>query len=601
MINLIEELKNTKIWDEVLEELVLKDKEIPSQEELNDLYLTVDSHLWGKPRLVQIPKSDGKSLRDVYIFNDSDSLLLKVINKILFNSFREDIHKDVFSYIKGRRTMHAAKQVQDALGSTELVGVKLDLSNFFLEVNMESIIKSILSLVEDQKSFKLLYDLFSVNGYVFEGKEHEMYMSLMPGSSTSSFFSNFILKPIDNLVEKSSEVYARYSDDLIFFCKTKEDLDSLIEEIRLELVPLGLTINENKVQYFTGNEEIDFLGLRITKDKIRVNSKFTKKIKKAIKKICKEEERSTKYNKVENACKRINKFLYGEIFIPALQHSSTRISYAFSNVDCWEDFRELDFYIADQLRYVHSGKHNKTYYHRITMDNLANLGFVSVVKMYHLFKMDKDIYVNEVSIILNRKIIEFNSAIKSSYCDFTDTRIFNDFSEFYAWSLDSNKSILVRGNEVQPKNLEFNPRKGIIEYRGHVIAKGDRLVEKDLGFMDNRKPVKVLFLNELISSIKRNDDNLMSLYLESNVLLGKSYTRNSSYYRKYKAINIINFCQETKQFNFEEESDVKVARFASQAYFTIYSSNSESNEPYFRKIKYGPFTLIINNKQKEEN
>lgn len=105
-------------------------------------------------------------------------------------------------------------------------GVKLDISAYFNSVS-ETYLRKILDelMVGEDELKRVLHDLFFDNTVIYKGRLIQEFKSLIPGTSLSSFFANYCLKDLDNyIVNKLGITYARYSDDIIFFADTIEEL-----------------------------------------------------------------------------------------------------------------------------------------------------------------------------------------------------------------------------------------------------------------------------------------------------------------------------------------------------------------------------------------
>lgn len=602
MINLTMELNNPKYWIDTLEEINLKNKNLPDSLDLKTLIESLPNHEWTPPHLVKIPKSDGKSLRDIYIFNETDSLIMKVINRILFAKCKNEISDSVYSYMKGKRTFHAAKGIQRMIKDKKLYGVKLDLSNFFLEITQVSIIKALTELIGDYEGFNLMFRLFNLNKYNYKGETITKYLSIMPGSAISSFFANYILRDIDDYISNSTIAYARYSDDLIFFCETQEALNNVIETTKSLIADLGLHINPKKVKFIDSRETIEFLGLEISKDKITVNDKYMRKVKSKIKSICKKERKLFEMGRqcipnMQRACSSINRFLYGEIFINSLQHSSTRISYAFSNVDSWESFQKLDFYIADQLRFLMSGKHNKTLYHDLSMEKLASFGFIPIVKMYHLFKVDKDIYMNKVSTLFNksRTDLRYLHFPKAEITERNIRKKYRNFSTLFEKMIkDRNSYFIINDKKVNPEYILFDLPNQQIKFGDITIAKRNVTLIDSLVCCIDEEIVEVSFSESKLGNVQIDESELIHLYLDSQVTIDSSRSiYEYNLFRKYKFMDLVNDLGED-YFNLYECNNLKTSKFMFGVYNYINcNDNFNPNNQKFIKLSEKGYHLII--------
>lgn len=604
-VNLTKELKNNLYWENSLRDCFNKKKEIPNEEEFYKLQESVISHEWSYTHLVKIPKSDGKSLRDIYIFNEKDSLLQRIINGILYTKFTDVIDDSVFSYVKGKRTFHAAKHIQQKIKDKNLFGVKLDISNYFLSVDHLVIVKVLTDLIDDYDGFKLMFNLFDLNKFNYKGDEVEQFLSIMPGAAVSSFFANYILKDLDSYLVEETEAYARYSDDLIFFCKSEEELDRIVSEVTSRISKYGLSINPSKIKHVKDIDRVEFLGLEISKDEINVSDDFIKNVKSRIKSICKRDR--TRFETSSNGIVdlrstifKINRMLYSEIFIPSLQHSSTRISYAFSNVTTWSKFQTLDYYVYDQLRFVYSGKHNKTLYSRLDTNEIDRLGYKSIVQMYNLFTVDREVYLNEVNVLMQgynldkrvevAKTVDLNK-IKFTFIDYVDS-----FSKLF-YEVLSGGYFYFKGRKVFADLLVFDIEKKKIRFEDLILVEGNTVIVDEILCNLKGRDYKIVLNNCKLSSLTDKDPRtLMRFFLSSNCseILERPYYKYKIF-RKYKDIDLINKFPED-YLDFEMSINRKLSRFMSYLYFHLATNCLWSGYDYSRNftiIKEDSFSLVL--------
>ena len=66
-----------------------------------------------------------------------------------------------------------------------------------------------------------------------------------------------------------------------------------------------------------------------------------------------------------------------------------------------DSLREIDFYMRDTLRAMKTGKHNKANVNAIDDEEFKELGWVSLVDMFYLYKKDIDYYMEIVELMKN--------------------------------------------------------------------------------------------------------------------------------------------------------------------------------------------------------
>lgn len=521
-VNLQEEFKKDSWIVEVMNSYLDKERECPKTFPLHSLRECLESYNWSPPRMVEIPKSDGKSMREIYIYNEYDSFLLKILNNIISSKLGNLICDNVYSYQKGKRTYNAVSYIKEHLrNNTNLVGVKLDISNYFLSVNREAITRAIDNLVEDESGKILLRNLFSLDKCINSiGEIEEKYLGIAPGSALSSYMANYILKPLDDFMQENEIVYARYSDDLVIFSESDETLDSIIKQTKSIIASLGLEIKDSKVSFFKNNETIDFLGLKIINNSIiDVSDRTIKNIKQAIRKKSYKYKEKAYLNKdeISNCIRSLNKALYGNVLNPSYDHKGGRMNYVFSNVTTDKTIKLLDYYILDTLNFIYTGAHNKNT-KRLTTKEFEDLGFKSCVQLYNLYKLDKDLYSNEIyRLTQNREVYKpftFLSSVdpKQKYIDLDFSG--RSFSSLFYEVLDRG-FFIIDNKEVYAEYLIVDIEKKEIRCNDLVIIKNNSVVIDSIDCCIDNVYYRVDLSKSIVSDLvdNRSTENLMRCYI----------------------------------------------------------------------------------------
>lgn len=471
-MNLQKQFENIDYLKDIVKDLRDRGLKLPYNFPLSLVMRDVNSYRFSEPRKTQIPKSDGKSMRDIYIYNNEDSFLLKIINKMLYDNCSEFISETVYSYKRGVRTFNAARVVQNGLIRGNLFGVKLDISNYFLSVSEGSLGKLISDLSSDQETFKFFFNLFNIGT--------DKYLGILPGSAISAFFANALLKDLDEWVKDNSLVYARYADDMVVFTNTQTELEEVLLGISKRLWSYGLSINPKKIKRFDLYKPVDFLGLEITKDYIDISDKTFSNLKHFVKYTCDKFRRMIHYDKKfsvdEGTRKCINYLqnrLYKSIFTNGNEHAGCRMSYVLGSVTTDKTLKLLDYYICDCLNDMRLDCHNKSP-KRLSLGGFKEFGLVSVIKVWNMYKMNSKVCRVYIQSIIKPKIsyisrepfevMEFNSSGKFSINRLEDLLNF----------LDKFSVILIDGVAYPLEHL-------IVDFKSMEIA-----VVKDFKNLDDR-------------------------------------------------------------------------------------------------------------------
>lgn len=408
-----EELLQDINWEETYNKLINKayiskeDKEEITK--LNMLYkeqiveqLISGEYEWSIPEKIEIAKQGSKKKRIVYKYNTTDRYILGVLYRAISRVYNNQFSNLCFSYKKGQSTSSAIWAIKENKLSNE-IGVKVDIHSYFNSVSRERVTelinewfpgglnKSIKKLMLDDKVY-------------FHGQLINEWKSLVPGCALGSFFANACLKEVDEHFENLNITYARYSDDIILFDKTEEDVQRHLDYIIKSIGEYGLTMNPDKYTFFKENEAVEYLGLRIREDgKIDIANHAKQKIKKQVHRWCRKERVEIEKGNTtfEKAARGILRRFNYKNMICSLTGDNTFgwCGYSFKYITTTDSLKEIDLYVKDCIRALKTGKHNKANYKAVSEEEFNSLGFTSLVTMYHTYKYDKDYYYELIDLL----------------------------------------------------------------------------------------------------------------------------------------------------------------------------------------------------------
>lgn len=413
MENLKQELLNSINWEETYNKMILKQnfskedkdllwklKEIYKNDIVNELMS--GEYNWSIPRKVEIAKSESKKKRTVYIYSIKDRYILGVLYRAISTYYKDIINNKCFSYTKGKNTSNAIRYIRDNKTDELKYGVKVDIHAYFNSVSREKVIEMINYLFNGgikESIEKLMLD----DTVLWKGKEIQEWKSLIPGCALGSFFANYTLKECDDYFDSKNTVYARYSDDIIVLESSREELQKDLDIIMKYLNNYGLTMNPDKYTWFEPGDNVEYLGLKILGDgTIDISDHAKQKIKKQIHRWCRkgrmEIERDGKPFYI--VAKRIIRQLNNKNFFCAVNHDATFgwAMYSFSKITTIQSLKELDYYTKDTLRAMKTGKHNGVNYKAISEEEFHELGLLSLVEMYMLYRQDYDYFMEVIEV-----------------------------------------------------------------------------------------------------------------------------------------------------------------------------------------------------------
>lgn len=416
-MSLLEELNKQEYWEETLDRM-LKKENLTSEQQMEIILLNSmnfreqfirmlqeKSYVWSIPTKAFLNKIGTTKKRVVYIYNIQDRYVLGVLYRVFSSYYKDRVSKQCFSYKRGMKTLNAIDYLKSDIDITKKYGVKLDIKAYFNSVNRDYLEKVVNEISDSTEIKYLLTSLLNDDRVYINGNLSKDYKSLIPGTAFSSFLANYCLRDLDNyIVDKCKLTYARYSDDIICFSDSLDELHNVLDIIHLKLEELGLKINEKKYEWFQPGDEIDFLGLKLKSDGIiDISDNSLRKFKKKIKHACRvgrsniEIRHKDPYKEAKKIIKRHNHRVY-KCFIQDASKFGWAY-YAFRYINTLETLREIDFYMKDRLRQMITGHNNKANIRKVPDDKLKELGYVSLCEMYIKFKIDFDYYCDTVDLI----------------------------------------------------------------------------------------------------------------------------------------------------------------------------------------------------------
>ena len=409
------EFRNNEHWDASYERLMLKKLTQEEKDELwklSNIYkediisqIMNGTYTWSIPRKLKIAKHESTKKRIVYMYSVKDRFVQGVLYRTLSAYFKDSLSNNCFSYKRDVSTSSAIDYIKDNRTKELSYGVKTDIHAYFNSVCREKVESAIDEITEGCEGLnKTLKNLMLNDTVLWEGKEIQEWKSLIPGSPLGSFFANWCLKELDREFDKAGKVYARYSDDIIVLEDSEDKLKDDIKIIQRYIADLGLELNPDKYKWFKSGEDIDFLGLRLNDNGvIDISDHAKQKMKKQIHRWCRkgrmEIERDGK--EFKDVARRINRRLNRKNFKCYIDNEATFgwCAYAFPRITTVESLRELDLYTKERLRALKTGKNNKANYRKMQEDEFKDIGWVSLVQLYYLFKKDFDYYCEVIELL----------------------------------------------------------------------------------------------------------------------------------------------------------------------------------------------------------
>lgn len=342
------------------------------------------TYTFSVPTKSLVNKSGSTKKRVVYTFNATENIILKFILHQM-SDYDSCFANNLHSFRRNSTVKKAFYSIANIPNINSMYAYKLDISNYFNSINVKKLLPILKRvIVDDEPLYNLIKNLLLVDKSMVNGKVIKEKRGAMAGTSLSTFLANVYLMDLDKYFEDNNIIYARYSDDIMIFAKTKKELNKHKEYILNFIKEKDLIINKDKENLFLPNTAWNFLGFEYNKGTIDLSKVTLKKIKDKIRRKARALFRwKVANNKTDEHAMRVMIHIFNKKFYQ-IEHFKdlTWSKWFFPVITTHDTLKVIDEYLIQYVRYISSGKFCKKNFN-ITYDTLKDYGFRSLVNEYH--------------------------------------------------------------------------------------------------------------------------------------------------------------------------------------------------------------------------
>ncbi len=197
-------------------------------------------------RRVEIPKPDGKGMRQLGIPTVIDRLIQQALHQVMMPVFDCDFSKSSYGFRPGRSAHQAVLAARSYVASGRRWVVDMDLEKFFDRVNHDVLMARVARKVKDKRVLGLIRRYLQA-GAMAGGVVSQRTKGTPQGGPISPLLSNILLDDLDKELEKRNHAFCRYADDCNIYVQSKRAGERVLGSVTGFLAKrLKLKVNQTK-------------------------------------------------------------------------------------------------------------------------------------------------------------------------------------------------------------------------------------------------------------------------------------------------------------------------------------------------------------------
>lgn len=216
-------------------------------------------------RGVEIPKPDGKGVRQLGIPTVVDRLVQQAIAQVLEPLLDPSFSASSFGFRPGRGAHDALRQAGAYVADGHAIVVDIDLEKFFDRIDHDVLMARLAQRIGDKRLLAIVRRFLQA-GMMARGVCSERYEGAPQGGPLSPLLANLLLDDLDKELERRGHRFCRYADDCNIYVRSQAAGERVMASATAFLArKLKLRVNPQK-SAVAHVEDRKFLGHRLLRN-----------------------------------------------------------------------------------------------------------------------------------------------------------------------------------------------------------------------------------------------------------------------------------------------------------------------------------------------
>ena len=210
---------------------------------------------------VWIPKPGTKEKRPLGIPTVRDRVVQSALRHSLEPIFERDFAEHSYGFRPNRGCKDALRRVNALLKRGHTWVVDADLKGYFDTIPHKPLMDRVQAKVADGRVLRLI-EMYLKQDVMESAIRWTPQRGSPQGAVISPLLSNIYLDPLDHLMAESGVEMVRYADDFVLLCRSREEAEVALEQVRQWTATAGLALHPEKTRLVDAAVRggFDFLG-----------------------------------------------------------------------------------------------------------------------------------------------------------------------------------------------------------------------------------------------------------------------------------------------------------------------------------------------------